>query len=109
MGPGMGEAQENGIVIAGYTEYQSPEFSSLREEWGHYHPKTDEVEPEVGIAVVAGRTGHDVGTVVERATTQHTAAACRQVFSLSVFFCFSRIRIFSPKAAGPFPHIPSHI
>jgi hypothetical protein len=41
MGPGMGEAQENGIVIARYTEYQSPEFSSFREEWGHYHPKTE--------------------------------------------------------------------
>jgi hypothetical protein len=69
------------ILIASYTEYQSPEFSSFREEWGHYHPKTEVAEPEVGIAVDAVRTAHEVGIEVERATTQHTIAARRNAKS----------------------------
>jgi hypothetical protein len=77
----MGGAQENGILIASYTEDQSPKFSSFREEWGHYHSKTDAGVPAVGIVVVAERTAHVAGSEEERATTQHTIAARRNAKS----------------------------
>ena len=48
----MGGAQENGILIASYTEDQSPKFSSFREEWRHYHPKTEVEVPADGIEEV---------------------------------------------------------
>ena len=79
--PGDGWSTENGILIASYTEDQSPEFSSFREEWRHYHPKTEEVVPEDGIDAEAERTAHVEGTVDERATTQHTIAARRNAKS----------------------------